>query len=769
MANYATLKAAIQEVIKTNGNNEITGSLLQQSLLAMIESLGAEYQFCGVATPSTNPGTPDHNVSYIAGQGGAYSNFDGYQVGENEIVVFLYNGTWTHNVVWSYNGLELSYIYGKNLLNPDAEQKGYIDYRDGTFHAVSHDTTRPYATDFIPIDSRGLYVGPHDKYGSYGGYAVYDKNKNFLRGENPAVAAVAIPFQTGDAFIRSTISREGGLSQQVNVGSSLLYPVVPYEAPKIVISTEGFQIQPEQIPDGAIVGSKIADGTIGIEKVNFTTKIQSKNLLNNNSIVAGKWVNQNGGLSNVTASSYGYFPYIAVEPETSYHISNQNDASLNSNSTNGRIGYYDENKNAISTELNGGKTNFTTPAGCKFVQISVYLNRVTKAQMETGTVRTTYEEYFAPYYVINPSLIVFPDNGVTTEKIADGAVTQSKIADGVSLPSRPLTFRGFRVNGTVAPANSLITPRVYITKDMRLVANITGAIQDVEIGISRNGTYGKWVSVTPTQLIVKGGTSGTVSATYDHGLTIGTKTKVIISKTITSSSVNSATIKLIDDYGNVFSQNVTWSTIVGSAFVYNANSSGSIDAELTFMPADITKQIWLFGDSYFSFDSARWLYYPITWGYLSFLVNARGGENATEAFDDLQTLLTLGAVPSYIVWCMGMNNGADSGGNVNSVWLSIMQQLQALCEQYHITLIMATIPTIPGASHAALNNWVRSSGYRYIDFAAAVEDPNTTYWRGWGTDNALLSSDEVHPTSHGAVELAMRALLDFPEMMVKEN
>ena len=55
MANYATLRAAIQDVIKTNGNNEITGSLLQQSLLSMINALGADYQFVGIAQPSTNP------------------------------------------------------------------------------------------------------------------------------------------------------------------------------------------------------------------------------------------------------------------------------------------------------------------------------------------------------------------------------------------------------------------------------------------------------------------------------------------------------------------------------------------------------------------------------------------------------------------------------------------------------------------------------------------------------------------------------------------
>ena len=101
MANYASLKAAIQEVIKTNGNNEITGALLQQSLLAMINALGAYYQFAGVATPGesgTNPGTPDQNILYIGGPG-VYSNFSATTVGAGQIGVFLYNGQWTNVVV----------------------------------------------------------------------------------------------------------------------------------------------------------------------------------------------------------------------------------------------------------------------------------------------------------------------------------------------------------------------------------------------------------------------------------------------------------------------------------------------------------------------------------------------------------------------------------------------------------------------------------------------------------------------------------------------
>lgn len=95
MANYATLKANVQQVIKTNANNEITGALLQSTLLSMITSLGANYQFAGVASPSTNPGTPDQNVFYITKTGGTYSNFGGLVVLDKEVAVLKYNGSWT--------------------------------------------------------------------------------------------------------------------------------------------------------------------------------------------------------------------------------------------------------------------------------------------------------------------------------------------------------------------------------------------------------------------------------------------------------------------------------------------------------------------------------------------------------------------------------------------------------------------------------------------------------------------------------------------------
>lgn len=75
MGNYDELKQAVAEVIKTNGNQEITGEVLQNTLLSIISNVGNYATFAGIAKPDTNPGTPDNNVFYIAIEAGNYVNF----------------------------------------------------------------------------------------------------------------------------------------------------------------------------------------------------------------------------------------------------------------------------------------------------------------------------------------------------------------------------------------------------------------------------------------------------------------------------------------------------------------------------------------------------------------------------------------------------------------------------------------------------------------------------------------------------------------------
>lgn len=94
MGNYEQLKQAVADVVKSNGNQEITGDILQNTLLTIISTVGSDATFAGIATPTTNPMTPDQNVFYIASEDGIYSNF-GNVVLENEVAIFTNgNGIW---------------------------------------------------------------------------------------------------------------------------------------------------------------------------------------------------------------------------------------------------------------------------------------------------------------------------------------------------------------------------------------------------------------------------------------------------------------------------------------------------------------------------------------------------------------------------------------------------------------------------------------------------------------------------------------------------
>ena len=92
MSNYNTLKSAIQAAIKTNGNNEITGQILQDKLLSMVATLGFGYQFMGIAFPNSYPGTPDAKIFYIAYQAGTYTYMGGISV--TGLCVLKYDTSW---------------------------------------------------------------------------------------------------------------------------------------------------------------------------------------------------------------------------------------------------------------------------------------------------------------------------------------------------------------------------------------------------------------------------------------------------------------------------------------------------------------------------------------------------------------------------------------------------------------------------------------------------------------------------------------------------
>lgn len=140
MGNYEELKAAVSSVIKTNGNQKITGQVLQNTLTTLISQVGANATFAGIATPDTAPGTPDQNVFYIAGQSGVYANFGGYKVTKNAVAFNNVSGNW---VATELN--ILSSDFGDSAVY-DMAYSGYLpvdlghiySYESGTGHYVAN-------------------------------------------------------------------------------------------------------------------------------------------------------------------------------------------------------------------------------------------------------------------------------------------------------------------------------------------------------------------------------------------------------------------------------------------------------------------------------------------------------------------------------------------------------------------------------------------------------------------------------------------------------
>ena len=198
MGNYEQLKQAVSNVIKTNGNQEITGAIMQNTLLTIISTVGENATFAGIATPETNHGTPDQNVFYLASEPGIFGN------AELTDQVFLFinkNGNWVKQdsgIATSKKLFELENkmatkenlkSYVTNLIYDDTSLYQYLKFVDGIKYELS---TRRYENDenyfyieiekencpgiivFKTFDNRGYKYQYYKKYN-------YENNRKYIR------------------------------------------------------------------------------------------------------------------------------------------------------------------------------------------------------------------------------------------------------------------------------------------------------------------------------------------------------------------------------------------------------------------------------------------------------------------------------------------------------------------------------------------------------------------------------------------------------------
>ena len=534
-----------------------------------------------------------------------------------------------------------------------------------------------------------------------------------------------------------------------------LTPTNKFTHDLLFVIYKGDIVTTENITDGAVTTEKIADGAVTTEKTNF---FEFLNLVNPDTLHIGTY--NNGWNIFLKNEIYTCTSAIEVKPNTTYYIKAFN--SLSIYFTKARfVHFYDSNHNKLR-QLNE-TVSFTTNDDEKFVFITYY------SSASDYFLGTTLPENFEPYGgKISGSLIDTDSLVVGTNAISNGAVTQEKLAKDIHIDTKPVQFGALVKSEDEIGANTSITPPfIHCYKNIVIVGEINSTFEKIAMGLSYMGFYGWWIEITSTDISAHSGSSGTTIWTESHGLTLTTNTIVLIS---IDNPNDSQSVKIINNEGDVYEKNISFSG-QGEPFLRNLNASNTISAVIKFFPRDITKKIWMFGDSYFTTSSpARWTYYLFQSGYKSFLMSSQGGDSATQAIQSFKNLLATGIRPSFALWYVGMNGGGDATDGPNANWLKITNQFLTTCDEYGITPILATIPTCPTQIHIKMNAWIKASGRRYIDCAKMVESETegNYYWKGWGTEKAMLSSDEVHPTEQGAKALFAGTMIDFPEISISD-
>lgn len=103
-------------VIYDNNVSGLTAVNVKGALDELVMRLKDEFSYKGIAQPTTNPGTPDQNVFYLAGEG-TYANFSNISVDKGELAVLHWNGTWSKQslkVGLPPNELNISYLFPTN-------------------------------------------------------------------------------------------------------------------------------------------------------------------------------------------------------------------------------------------------------------------------------------------------------------------------------------------------------------------------------------------------------------------------------------------------------------------------------------------------------------------------------------------------------------------------------------------------------------------------------------------------------------------------------
>lgn len=285
-----------------------------------------------------------------------------------------------------------------------------------------------------------------------------------------------------------------------------------------------------------------------------------------------------------------------------------------------------------------------------------------------------------------------------------------------------------------------------------------GSFTGITIGKGANeDVWKEWLQITDEKITVLSVEDQKIEDEVEHGLTF----KDYISINIIADLNGKATIEILTN-GGEFKSELNWTGRNGRLYA-EATGGNTIlyDCSLSYYCNGWDKDIWLYGDSYFSMtEPERWTTYLIRNGASDIMLSGRSGEGSVESLEALKTQLQYGS-PRTVVWCVGMNDG-DSEDAINPEYKKCLDEVTKICDDNDIELILATIPTCPYWFNDYKNEYIKSQDHTVIDFADTVGSKDSITWK----ENMLEEGDErIHPTVNGALAMYAKAVATVPDLL----
>lgn len=346
MANYTDLKAAIANVIKQNGKNEITGNLLQQTLFSMVNALGLGQQFRGMATFATKPSGADSPQFWFATNLGTYTNFNNFTLTRGIAILSNATGIW--------DGVQIDIPNMLDINNYATQASPTLNYILGYISTVNYKINyTPNNADYkiikLPVKPGQVIYITNDR---------ADDHNYMLDGNGSLVRRIKLP--------------QGTTKITVGQNEVVFWFAVSFKGYIGVPENQDIYVVPKGLDDIQAQLTAFAESLTNVQKVtdafDVAKKISETNLLNPDTYEHGFYLSPEGNpIVYPSLSTSGFVPVVAGQTYRLYGVL-----------FNGIVGksrfvnFYTGARVHIPNTQVANVTTVTIPDGCEYIRVANY-------------------------------------------------------------------------------------------------------------------------------------------------------------------------------------------------------------------------------------------------------------------------------------------------------------------------------------------------------------------------------------------------------------